>query len=149
MGSRGSARPVALLLSGAPSCAMQCRIAQDVEEVHRFLRVHAVAASEAAHAQLVYAQCKQLVFKFNASPMTIDDATRVLEVLADGPWTPAQALELRTACANGARPGTCSTSQKCQTFHDPENYLTPSVCGRSCTQSPTLTRRSCIRMACC
>ena len=109
------------------SCAMQGRIVHDVEEVHKFLRVHAIAASEAAHAQIVYAQCKQLILKFNTSPMTLDEATRVLEVLADGPWTPAQALELRSACANGARPGTCSTSQKCQTFHDPENYLTPTV----------------------
>ena len=105
-------------------------IVRDVEQVHKFLHVHGQAAAEAIHAEVVQTQCKQLALKFRTSAMSVDEATQVLEALtAAGPWTAAQAQELRAACASSVRPAgaTGSTSQRTQVFLDPESFLTPAV----------------------
>jgi len=111
----------------ASSLSMAHRLALDVEEVHNFLRVHAAAASEAAHEQVMQAQCKQMVVKFKSVKVGMGEATRILEALEQGPWRAEQKRELQAACAASAMTGTCATSQKTQSLLDPDNYLTPSL----------------------
>ena len=103
------------------------RMSRDVEEVHSFLRVHAAAASEAAHQQVLQAQCMQLVAKFQSSRIGMSEATRILEALSQGPWSAEQNKGLREACAGSAMTGSTSTSQKTQLLLDPDQYMTASM----------------------
>ena len=103
------------------------RLSRDVEEVHNFLRVHAAACSEAAHQQVMQAQCLQLVVKFQSSNIGMSEASHILEALDQGPWLADQKTNLRAAVAAVAMTGSTSTSQKTQVLLNPDQYMTASM----------------------
>ena len=100
---------------------------RDVEEVHKFLRVHAAACSEEEHQEVRQAQCSQLVAKLQSAAIGVTQATCILEEVDHGPWLADQKQLLRSAVATVAMTKEASTSAKTQVLFHPDQYMTASM----------------------
>ena len=106
---------------------MSLLFTRDVEEVHRFLRMHAAACSEEEHQEVRQAQCSQLVARLESAAIGVSQATSILEEVDHGPWLPDQKQLLRSAVARNAMHGETSTSAKTQVLFHPDQYMTASM----------------------
>ena len=103
------------------------RLVKDVDEVRTFLRVHVAAATEAEHDELIKAQCLHLQAKFRTSPVSIQEATEIIELLGHRPWITSDTRDLCQALARMSTASQRAGIQPLQTFYEVDNFLMPNT----------------------